>query len=446
MTSARIEQVLYSYPVPAEAAVLGSVLLDRDVMTALAPMLTPAHFGDIRHELIWDVMEQLYRRRVPCDVQTVADELRQHHQLEDTGGVPYLIELSNTVPTAYHAAYYADIVIRRATLRRLAAAGQKITKLAAVETDDVSALLADAQALLAEADARVTDRGATTLSDAISEEYEYLSSVMEGRAHAGIRTGHIDYDRMTGGLHRSDLTVTAARPGAGKTSLMLTRALTIATGGTAVGVFSLEMSRRQLLIRAVALRADINASHFRSGMPFSDEHIRDALDAMGELSNVPLIIDDTAGLTITDVRNRARRMTAEHEIGVLFVDYLQLISDPAYAGKRTLEVGSVARGLKALAKELDIPVVALAQLNRGTEGRAVHVPALADLRDSGEIEQEADLVEFIYRPEMYDRQTDRKGVAEIHIEKARHGPTGVISLVFDAATTRFQNYAPGERA
>lgn len=427
--------------VHSEQAVLGSVLLDRDVMHVVAPILKPEHFHDGRNSSIWLAMQKLYSTTppTPCDTQTVAAKLNSLQRLDSIGGMTYLWELSERVPTPYHAEYYARNVVNAATVRRLSQSALQISRSCESGVEDVDNLLDFAQALVMNADARTPDRGVTSLSAALMSAQPYLQAVMEGRQEPGIKSGHVDYDRLTGGMHRSDLIVSAARPGMGKTSLMLCRALYQAGLGKKIGIFSLEMAERQLIVRAISVLSGVNSHAWRGGFEFAAADLDAAMVAMAQLHDLPIVIDDTSGLTISSVRSRANRMAAEHGLDVLYVDYLQLISDPAYKGNRVQEVGSVARGLKSIARELDITVVALAQLSRENEKRASKVPTLADLRDSGEIEQEADLVEFIYRDEVYNPNTETPGVADIIIDKNRHGPTGSAALYFDARTTKFMN-------
>ncbi|MBC8078178.1 MAG: replicative DNA helicase, partial [Chloroflexales bacterium] len=274
--------------------------------------------------------------------------------------------------------------------------------------------------------------------DAYFEQITYLA---EHRGEVvGVPTGYKDLDEVTGGLQRSDLIILAARPATGKTSLALCMAYNVALAGNGtVGVFSLEMSREQLVQRILAMHTGVDTQKLRTGN-IRDSDLQGVMEAMGQLSSIPLYIEDSAGLSISDVRSKARRLHAEAGLDLLIVDYLQLMQGRGGRGdNRVQEVSEISRGLKALARELNVPLIALSQLSRAVEGRATHVPMLSDLRESGSIEQDADIVMFIYREELYDRETDKKGIAEIHIAKHRNGPTAVIPLRFDAATTRFQN-------
>lgn len=428
----------------AERATLGAIFLDRDAIVPIAAWLAPEHFYHQKHAWIFEAQLACYTRRTPPDLTTVADELRRSGRLDEIGGVPLLIDLSNSVPTAYHVEYYARIVERTAVLRRLIQAGGKIAALGFDETDDVEQTLDAAEAELFAVSQRRGMQGFVSLAQVVDQYYEYLNEVQErGAEMTGIGTGFIDFDRLTGGLHKSDLLILAARPGVGKSSLAMTIAFNIAMQQQApVGVFALEMGRDQLLQRLLATHTGIDSQKLRTGR-ITPQELQALMDSMGRLSAAPIYIDDTPGLTVNELRSKARRLQAEHGLDVLIIDYLQLMSGSGKRGEnRVQEVSEISRSLKALARELNIPVIALSQLSRAVEGRTNHVPVLADLRESGSIEQDADMVMFIYREEMYDKDTDKKGIAEIHIAKHRNGPLGVVSLFFDSRTTRFRDLAP----
>lgn len=428
----------------AERATLGAILLDREAIVPIAAWLQPEHFYTQKHAWIYEAQVACYNRRTPPDLTTIADELRRGERLEDIGGVSYLIDLSNSVPTAYHVEYYAKIVERTAVLRRLIQAGGKIAALGYDETDDVEQTLDAAEQELFSISQRRGIQGFVPLAQVVDQYYEYLSEVQErGPEMTGLATGFVDFDRMTGGLHKSDLLILAARPGVGKSSFAMTIAFNIAMQQRApVGVFALEMGRDQLLQRLLATHTGIDSQKLRTGR-ISTQELQLLMDAMGQLSSAPIYIDDTPGVTVNELRSKTRRLQAEHGLDVLIIDYLQLMSGSGRRNdNRVQEVSEISRSLKALARELNIPVIALSQLSRAVEGRTSHVPVLADLRESGSIEQDADLVMFIYREEMYDKDTDKKGIAEIHIAKHRNGPLGAVSLFFDQRTTRFRDLAP----
>lgn len=428
----------------AERATLGAIFLDRDAIVPVAAWLFPEHFYNQKHAWIFEAQVTCYNRRTPPDLMTVADELRRNERLDEIGGVPYLMDLANSVPTAFHVEYYGRIVERTAVLRRLIQAGGKIAALGFDETDDVEQTLDAAEQELFNVSQRRGIQGFVSLAQVVDQYYEYLQEVQDsGPDMTGLSTGFIDFDRMTGGLHKSDLLILAARPGVGKSSFAMTIAFNIAMQQRApVGVFALEMGRDQLLQRLLATHTGIDSQKLRTGR-ITQADLQLLMDAMGQLSAAPIYIDDTPGLTVNEVRSKARRLQAEHGLDVLIIDYLQLMSGSGKRNdNRVQEVSEISRSLKGLARELNIPVIALSQLSRAVEGRTSHVPVLADLRESGAIEQDADMVMFIYREEMYDKDTDKKGIAEIHIAKHRNGPLGVVSLFFDQRTTRFRDLAP----
>lgn len=428
----------------AERATLGALLIERDAIIAIASWLAPDHFYLEKHRWIYEAVLQCYNRRVPPDLQTVTDELRRHERLVEVGDLPFLVDLSNSVPTAYHVEYYGRIVERTAVLRRLIQAGGKIAALGFDETDDVERTLDQAEQALFSVSQRRGVQDFVPLSQIIDQYLEYLNDVQErGYEVGGVPTRFIDFDRLTGGLHKSDLLILAARPGVGKSSFALSIAHNMAMQNrSSIGIFSLEMGREQLLQRLLSTFTGIDAQRLRTGR-ISTQDLQVLVDAMGQLAAAPIYIDDTAGLSVNELRSKARRLQAERGLDLLIVDYLQLMNAGGRRNdNRVQEVSEISRSLKNLARELNIPVLALSQLSRAVEGRTSHVPMLSDLRESGSIEQDADIVMFIYREEMYDKDTDKKGIAEIHIAKHRNGPVGVVNLFFDTKTTRFRDLAP----
>jgi replicative DNA helicase len=382
--------------IEAERATLGSILLNREAIVAIAPWLPPAAFYMEKHAWIYEAMLACYNARVPPDTRTVSDELRRLDRLETIGGVPYLGELVDAVPTSHHVEYYARIVERTALLRQLIVAGGKIAALGYDEQDDLEMTLDKAEATLFEISQRRSTQDFVHIGQVIDSYYEQINYLQEHRGEVvGVPSGFRDLDEITGGLQRSDLIILAARPSVGKTSFALTLAYNVATQHQAtVGVFSLEMSREQLVQRLLALDTGINTHNLRTG------HVRDTelqilMEAMGRLASAPIYIEDTPGLSIMEVRSKARRLQAQSGIDLVIIDYLQLM-----AGRRTdnrvQEVSEISRGLKALARELNIPVIALSQLSRAVEGRTSHVPMLSDLRESGCLAGET----LVYLPDM----------------------------------------------
>ncbi|GAC1558216.1 MAG: replicative DNA helicase [Herpetosiphon sp.] len=430
--------------IEAERATLGALLIERDAIIALAAWLSTEHFYLEKHRWIYDAIIQCYNRRVPPDLQTVAEELRRAQHLVEIGDVPFLVELSNDVPTAYHVEFYGRIVERTAVLRRLIQAGGRIAALGFDETDDVERTLDLAEQELFSVSQRRGVQEFVPLSQVIDQYLDYLNELQErGFDVGGVPTHFVDFDRLMGGLHKSDLLILAARPGVGKSSFALSIAHNMAVQNRAsVGIFSLEMGRDQLLQRLLATFTGIDAQRLRTGR-ISTQDLNVVMDAMGQLANIPIYIDDTPGVTINELRSKTRRLQAEHGLDLLIIDYLQLLTSGGRRNdNRVQEVSEISRSLKNLARELQVPVLALSQLSRAVEGRTSHVPMLSDLRESGSIEQDADVVMFIYREEMYDKDTDKKGIAEIHVAKHRNGPLGVVNLFFDTKTTRFRDLSP----
>lgn len=369
----------------AERATLGSLLMDRDAIIAVAAWLAPEHFYLEKHRWVYEAVSACYTRRVPPDLQTVTDELRRANRLEELGDVTFLVELTNNVPTAYHVEYYARIVERTAVLRSLIQAGGRIASMGYVETEDVEQTLDRAEQELFSVSQRRGIQSFVPLAQVIEQYYEYLSDVQErGPEMAGLPTHFIDFDRLTGGLHKSDLLILAARPGVGKSSLAMSIAYNMAMlNRSSIGIFSLEMGRDQLLQRLLATFTGIDSQRLRVGR-VSTEELQTVMDAMGQLAAAPIFIDDTPGITVNEVRSKSRRLQAEHGLDLLIVDYLQLMSGSAKRNdNRVQEVSEISRSLKGLARELDVPLIALSQLSRAVEGRTSHVPVLADLRESG---------------------------------------------------------------
>ena len=425
--------------IDAERAVLGSVLINRDAIIPIAPWLQPGHFYLERHAWVYEAMLSCYSRRIPPDTRTVADELKRAERLDPIGGILFLAGLVDAVPTSYHVEHYARTVTRAALLRSLIVSGGKIAALGYDERTDEEEAIANAYKVLDDATRRpAVDDALLPLAAVVDVRYAEVSSAVERgeQLQTGVPTGLRDFDHHTGGLHKSDLIVVAARPSVGKSSWALTVAKHIAEAGCRVDIFSLEMSREQNLDRLIAMRTGINLMDVRQ-LAVDQDGLAAYMKALGWAHSLPIAIDDQPALTLHDLRTRLlRRQAQEGPPSVVMVDYLGLMRVPK-SKSRYDEVSEIARGLKNLAKELNVPVVAFSQLSRAVEGRTSHVPMLSDLRESGEIEQAADVVAFIYREELYDRESDKKGIAELHIAKHRHGPVGVIPMRFDAATTQF---------
>lgn len=424
--------------IPAERALLGACLLERDAIVAVAHV-PPDAFALEKHGTIWRAILACYGRRVPPDIQTVASELRQAGDLADVGGLGELAILAAEVPTAVHVAYYAEAVLRAWKARRLIQTGAEISILGYERAmADPDGAADEAERLLWSVTQAESGDDVWAPAPAMAQE---LINYLQTTEEAGLSTGIPDLDRKIIGWRPARLYIVAARPGMGKTGLALTVAANALRRGARVGVFSLEMDRLELMIRLAAMISGVNAQRIEAKNLGEPEWTR-LWDALGKISGWRLVANDRAGLPITAIRQQARRAHAAEPFDLLIVDYLQLVE--GRGEKRGEQVADVARSLKNLARELRVPVLAAAQLNREVEGRATKVPQLSDLRESGELEQAADLVAFIYRPEVYDPE-DRPGEAELHIAKQRNGPLGVVPLYYDAPTTTFRGLVPDYR-
>jgi replicative DNA helicase len=431
-------EVLPPHSTDAEESVLGSLLIDPAAMLAVADQLHAEDFYHAKSRTLFAAFERLHTRQVEIDFTTVMDELERTHELDDLGGVSYLSGLLGTVPTSIHVEHYAAIVARTAVLRRLIQAGTEITKLGYADTDDLDRTLSEADRLLG----KVTrQRGAANWLSITDASLAFLESIQvgeagdEGVSSAAVPTGFQDLDRLLGGFHAGDLVILAARPGFGKSSLALGIADTVARHQQrSVGLFTLEMSGLQIAGRLLSALADVDVARLREGRVGAAE-LRRISEAHDRLAEMPLWIDDSSSLSLRELEIRARRLHAEHPLSLLVVDYLQLVHSSGE--NRVQAIGAISRALKGLAGELGCPVLALSQLSRSVEHRSPHIPQLSDLRESGDLEQDADLVMFIYREDQYDRETEQKGIAEIHVAKQRNGPTGIVSLLFLERNARF---------
>src|SRR6266516_1223211 len=429
----------------AEEAVLGSALIDRDAIGKVAAFLRAEDFYRERNGAIYDAMLTLYDRRDPVDYMTLSDELGRRSQLEQIGGILYLGRLLEVVPTSFHIEEYGHIVERTALMRRLISAGGKIAALGYADAFDVDTTLEKAEQLLLEVAQKRVTRDFESLADVLRHDLEQLEQLEEGdRTRYGTPTGFIDLDKLTGGLQRSDLVILAARPAMGKTSLALNICANAALKYRAtVGLFSLEMSKGQLAARLLSTESGVDSTRLRAGRLHETES-RKLAHAYDVLSEAPIYVDDTPAISIMELRSKARRLHADVPNGVdlIIVDYLQLVEGTRGRDNRVQEISEISRALKGLARELHVPVLALSQLSRAVEARTPHIPMLSDLRESGSIEQDADVVMFIYRDDAYNKDTEKKGIAEIHVAKHRNGPVGQVSLLFNERTTKFVDLEP----
>lgn len=427
----------------AEASLLGSILIDGDAIVKIADVVSADDFYEQRHRHIFAAAKHLYDKHSPVDVLTLADELKNNGLLDEVGGSSYLSELTNFVPTAAHVGRYAEIVAEKALRRRLIKASEDIVNLGFSEGENLQSLIEQAESRLFDVSQKHIKQDIVSLEQILSESFERLDELHKDKGTIrGVPTGFKDLDNILAGLQRSDLFILAARPSMGKTALALNLAHNVAVkSGQPVLLFSLEMSKEQLVDRLLAAEAGVDAWNLRTGN-LSDADFEKIGHAMGTLSEAPIFIDDTPSITVSDLRTKARREAHQRPLGLVIVDYLQLMSGGARfndVSNRVQEISEISRGLKGIARELNVPVVALSQLSRSVESRHPQIPQLADLRESGSIEQDADVVAFMYREEYYNPETDRKNVTDIFIKKHRNGPTGAIELFFDYGKQRFRS-------
>lgn len=425
----------------AEMSLLGAILIDEEVLADISEQVTIKDFYDKRHTIIFTAMLRLYEHHKPVDLLTLTDELKKKDNLEAIGGMAYLTELTNYVPTAAHATAYAEIVASKAMRRRLIKASADISELGYDEETNIQELLERAETELFSVSDQSLKQDLVSLESILTESFDRMEELHRNKGQLrGIRTGWRDLDNMTAGLQRSDLVVLAARPAMGKTTLVTNLAYNVATvAKQPVLFFSLEMSKEQLVDRMLADASGVDAWNIRTGN-LSDEDFSKLSEAMGEMAEAPIFIDDTPGLSVLEMRTKARRAAHERPLGLIIVDYLQLMQASGRSdGNRVQEVSEISRGLKLIAREMNVPVIALSQLSRSVESRSPQIPQLADLRESGSIEQDADIVMFIYREAYYNPETDRENITDLIIAKHRNGPTGRIELYFHPERLRFMS-------
>ena len=425
-----------------EKSLLGAILISEECLPDITEIVKPEDFYDERHRHIYGAMYNLYERHRPVDLLTVKEQLSDRKLIERAGGVGYLSSLASYVPTAAHAKAYAETVKEDSIRRKLIDAAVDITEIAYDETTDTQETLGEAERALFKV-SEATNKGEMySISDLLSDTFDRLEVLHENKgAIAGLKTGFVDLDKMTAGLHRSDLLILAARPAMGKTAFALNVGRNVAAiNKKAVLIFSLEMGKEQLINRMLADASGVDSFKLETGT-FSGDDFAQISEAMAELSEDPIFIDDTPGLTVTSMRTKARRVAHENELGLIIVDYLQLMSGTSKQaqGNRVQEISEISRGLKLIARELNVPVIALSQLSRSVEQRDVKIPMLSDLRESGSIEQDADIVMFLYREDYYNPETERQNIADLILAKHRRGATGNVGLYFDKARVRFMS-------
>lgn len=430
--------------VEAEQSLLGSVLLSENVLPDVLTIVRPEDFYDERHRIIYTAMSNLYDQHRPIDMLTLTNELKTTKKLKDVGGASYLAELSNFVPAATHAKAYAEIVERASTRRKLIDAGTKIAQRAYDDDANVGELVGAAEKELFEVSDKVVKSDYVAMDQLLADAFDRIEELHKNKgALRGLKTGFRDLDKKTAGFQKGDLVIIGARPAMGKTTFAQNLAYNIASiNNKGVLFFSMEMGANEIIDRMISDVSGVNNWNIRTGN-LSDEEFAKIGDAMAEMDEIPIYIDDTSSMTIMDLRNKARRVMHDHGIGIVIVDYLQLIQgSERYAGNRVQEVTEISRGLKILARELEIPVIALAQLSRTVTGRDNPRPILSDLRESGSIEQDADLVMFLHRPDYYHQNDDNyeeTHITELLVEKHRHGAVGKIELYFHPELLRFMS-------
>ncbi len=424
----------------AEISLLGSMLISPEVIHDVLEVVDASSFYRESHRRIFEAIFDLYAKGEPVDPITVSEILKARGFLEEVGGKPYLLTLVSSVPTAANATYYAKIVDRNAVLRSLIKVATEIAQLGYDAPEDVEWALDQAETFIFNIAKKRISEKFVPLKELVTEAFEEIEKLYETRSLVtGISTGFEKLDELTSGLHPSDLIVIAARPSMGKTSLALNIAQHVGINERIpVGIFSLEMSRHQLVQRMLCSEARVDAKALRTGNLKDDTWPRLA-NAVGRLADAPIFIDDTPNINIIELRAKARRLMAKEKIGLLIIDYLQLMQGRERMENRQQEISEISRALKILGRELNVPVIAVSQLSRAVEQRAEKKPQLSDLRESGAIEQDADLVIFIYREDYYNRDSEKKGIAEINVAKHRNGPTGEISLAFIEHYTKFEN-------
>ncbi|MEJ5375274.1 MAG: replicative DNA helicase [bacterium] len=429
----------------AERSVLGAILLDNETLLKVMEVLEPEDFYRDSHRLIYERMLECFERSEPVDLVTLSNLLRAKGQLEKAGGTDYLTLLVEQVPTAANAAYYAKIVREKAVLRKLMRKASEILKQCYEDPSDLEQFLDEVERSIFEVAEDRTRKSFFSIQEIIRNSFETIEKLYERKSMiTGVPSGWIDLDSITSGFQPSDLIVVAARPGMGKTAFCLDVARHAAVvENIGVAVFSLEMSKEQIGLRLLCAEAQVDSAKLRKGL-LRDSELSRLTTAAGVLSESPIFVDDTPGISALEMRAKARRLKAEHDVGLIIVDYLQLMKGRQGPERnREQEISDISRSLKALAKELNVPVMALSQLNRRVEERGDKIPQLADLRESGAIEQDADLILFIYRDDVYNKSPDnpKKGKADIIIGKHRNGPMGKVTLTFLPQFSTFEDHS-----
>jgi len=429
----------------AETAVLGSMLASKEAVSKTIQWLTPEHFYKNSNSKIFSTMLYLFDKGDPIDTVSVIDVLKKNKDLDVVGGTYYITGLIESVPTTAHAERYAKIVLEKALLRKLISLSHDIAKEAYDDSQEIGDILDTVEQSIFSITQNRLKGGFTHIDPILVETFEKLEKISSKKGSViGVPSGLLDLDDLTSGFQEGDLIIIAGRPGMGKTALALSMLRNAALdGNVGVGMFSLEMANHQLAMRLLCAEARVDSHFVRTGN-LPKAHWKNLSLSVGSLAEAPVFLDDTPALTVLELRAKARRLKAEHNIGMIIVDYLQLMQGPRGVESRQQEISVISRSLKALAKELKIPVVALSQLSRAVEQRTEKRPQLSDLRESGAIEQDADVVLFLYRPWVYSQEDEDEGKAEIIVSKQRNGPTGIVQASFISKYARFENLSHAE--
>ncbi|MEQ9502854.1 MAG: replicative DNA helicase [Deltaproteobacteria bacterium] len=430
----------------AERAVLGSVLLTNDSINVAVELLGPDDFYRPGHRMVYAAMTELSQKGEPVDAVTLSSHLKARDELDSAGGIEGIIALAETVATAANIKYYAEIVKKKSTLRKLIEAATQIVA-EAYDTSDPDGAVDEAERQIFEIAKTKSKGGITPVSEIVVDAFQMIEKRADQRqAVTGVHTGITDLDHKTAGLQPSDLIIVAGRPSMGKTAFSIGMGLHAAVNtGKALAIFSLEMSKESLVMRMLCSEGRVDSARLRGGF-LNEEDWPRLGRAAGRISEAPIFIDDTGAISVLEVRAKCRRLASEHGLDVIIIDYLQLMRGSPNSQSREQEISEISRGLKALAKELNVPVVALSQLNRGVEQRVDKRPGLSDLRESGAIEQDADVIMFVYRDEVYNPETEDRGISEIIVGKQRNGPIGTVRCRFFHEFTRFDNLTEEDRA
>lgn len=426
------------HSVESEQSILGSILLDKDAIITVAETINPSDFYKDAHRVIYESMMALNNKNEPIDMVTLTDELRKRGYLDDIGGVAYLTSLSTIVPTTSNVKYYADIVKEKSVLRQLIKASNDIINLGYGSGESAEEVLDFAEKKIFDISQERTSDDFKPINQVLMDTYDMIESIYSNKSDVtGVTTGFKDLNKKINGLQRTDLILVAARPAMGKTAFALNLVQNAAIKGNAsVAVFSLEMSKEQLAQRMIAAQSNVELKKMKTGT-LNDADWPRIISAMAVMSDAKIFIDDTPGIKINELRSKCRKLKMEQGLDLVMIDYLQLMESDSKNESRQQEISKISRSLKILAKELNCPVVALSQLSRAPEQRADHRPVLSDLRESGAIEQDADIVMFLYRDEYYHSDSEKKDLAEIIIAKNRHGETGSVELVWMGSIQRF---------